>query len=568
MVKKDILLHRSLFLIVLFLGFYKSVAGDTDNIFRKHPYLIYPGDIRTMTLLWQTYDSVDCTVEWGVSFSSMEKDSISIEYGDDHQHRMNLENLMPDTKYFYRVIAGADTAGGDFFTGKEDDDEKITFYAYGDTRTYPADHDSLAGQILRDIAISDSNQTFIISDGDLVGRSPDETSDWTPSEEKWDTQFFDPQYRNIQKLLRTMPYMACVGNYEVEAEGIFFRKYFPYSMFGPDRFYYSFNNGPVHFTVVDQYTDYSVGSEQYNWIKNDLETTTRKWKMILFHEPGWSAGGSHGNNADVQNILQPLAVENEVQFFFGGHNHYYSRAVVDGIVHITTGGGGAPLYNPVQSYPKIVKVDKSYHFCKIEIDGNSLAFTAIRADGSIIESFSYGDIEVEPKYSLSLTKNGLGTVTASPTREDYEKGEMVLLQATPDSGYMFSGWSGDATGTELYYYLFMDSDKDVTATFSEITTGTMETGSGLENLTVYPNPSSGLITIGYELKNAENVTLSVYNLLGVKILGLLYKYQSAGSYRYEWNLPGLSNKFSKNGVYIIKLETGTRVLLRKIMISM
>ncbi len=104
----------------------------------------------------------------------------------------------------------------------------------------------------------------------------------------------------------------------------------------------------------------------------------------MMHKPGWSAGG-HSNSSAVQNFLQPLFKKYGVSFVLTGHNHYYSRALVDGIQHITTGGGGAPLYDPNKNYPKIEKVDKSNHYCKFEINKNELHYSAIRSNGAIIE---------------------------------------------------------------------------------------------------------------------------------------------------------------------------------------
>ena len=78
-----------------------------------------------------------------------------------------------------------------------------------------------------------------------------------------------------------------------------------------------------------------------------------------------------------------------MQFVIGGHNHYYARAVVDGVEHITAGGGGAPLYNPDPNYPNIVICDTSHNFCKLQIDHDTLHYSAIRDDGSVIESFDY-----------------------------------------------------------------------------------------------------------------------------------------------------------------------------------
>jgi len=115
--------------------------------------------------------------------------------------------------------------------------------------------------------------------------------------------------------------------------------------------------------------------------------TTKPWKIIIFHEPGWSAGG-HGNNSVVQDNIQPLCETYGVDIVFAGHNHYYARADVNGIQHITTGGGGAPLYTPDSSYPYVVAAEETLHFCEIEIHGETLYLTARDTEGSVIDAFS------------------------------------------------------------------------------------------------------------------------------------------------------------------------------------
>jgi hypothetical protein len=185
-------------------------------------------------------------------------------------------------------------------------------------------------------------------------------------------------------MLANLPYQSCIGNHE--GSGVLFKKYFPYP-FVEGR-YWSFDYGPVHFVVVDQYTSYGPGSAQLTWIENDLASTTKQWKFIDLHEPGWSAGGGHENNSSVQNYIQPLCVQYGVPILFAGHNHYYARAVVNNIQHITTGGGGAPLYQPDPSYPNIVIATSAYHFCIIEIDNETLNFTAVTPAGVVIDSFT------------------------------------------------------------------------------------------------------------------------------------------------------------------------------------
>ncbi len=347
--------------------------------FRKNPYLLYAGDNDKMLIVWQTYNNDTCQLYYGAD--TIYSDTLtSYEYGSDHLHKVLLTNLNSATKYYYKVRTTSNKyRAGSFYTGLSNNATNLTFYAYGDTRTYPLLHDSVAKQILTEISLDSISQTFIVSSGDIVEDGNQESD--------WDEQFFSPEYTHINEMIANLPYLVSIGNHG--GQGLLFSKYFPIPMFNNNRFYYSFDYGPVHFTVIDQYTNIAPTSTQFQWLENDLAASTKKWKILLLHRPGWSAGGGHSNNSIVQNDIQPLCVKYGVHFVIGGHNHYYSRAVVGGVQHITTGGGGAPLYNPNPNASQIVTVDKSLHFCKIRIAGDSLYFKAIRADGSIIESLGF-----------------------------------------------------------------------------------------------------------------------------------------------------------------------------------
>ncbi|MCX6872720.1 MAG: InlB B-repeat-containing protein, partial [Verrucomicrobia bacterium] len=63
---------------------------------------------------------------------------------------------------------------------------------------------------------------------------------------------------------------------------------------------------------------------------------------------------------------------------------------------------------------------------------------------------------------------------------DYPHGSTATLTATPDPGYLFTGWSGDATGTANPLSVLMDADKTIGATFTRqytLTTSTLSNGS-------------------------------------------------------------------------------------------
>jgi uncharacterized repeat protein (TIGR02543 family) len=68
------------------------------------------------------------------------------------------------------------------------------------------------------------------------------------------------------------------------------------------------------------------------------------------------------------------------------------------------------------------------------------------------------------KYTLTILVVGNGTLT--PTNGTYNAGTTINLQATSAEGWTFSGWTGDKTATTNTTTLVMDSDKVVTATFT------------------------------------------------------------------------------------------------------
>lgn len=102
-------------------------------------------------------------------------------------------------------------------------------------------------------------------------------------------------------------------------------------------------------------------------------------------------------------------------------------------------------------------------------------------------------------YTLTVNINpvGAGTVSISPQKSSYSAGEVVTLIATASSGYTFTGWTGDVTGTNAQITVTMNSNKTVTANFTQSGGGGSGGGTTNYTLTVVVNPT-----------NAGQVTLS------------------------------------------------------------
>jgi hypothetical protein len=356
-------------------------TSEPPPLVRKAPYLIYPGSNTEMQVHWQLYESDTCTIEWGLDTQYSLGDAQGIEYGDDHQQTYTIIDLSPGTTCFYRVTAGHEVHTGSFQAAPDGGATTLKFLAYGDTRSQPEQHNLVAEAMVSTRTEDPAFQSFTAVMGDLVYDGD--------LEEHWHNQLFDPSFGHIRQLFEGAPYHSAIGNHELP--GDLFVKYFAYPF--ADRRYWSYDYGPVHVTIIDQYTSYYPGSSQYEWLQADLASTTKTWKFICLHEPGWSAGDGHGNNIFVQSYIQPLCEEHGVAFVLGGHNHYYARAVVDGVQHITTGGGGAPLHIPIPGFPYVVASASAYHYCKIEIDGYLLRFAAVTPSGTVLDEF---EIDADP----------------------------------------------------------------------------------------------------------------------------------------------------------------------------
>ena len=200
------------------------------------------------------------------------------------------------------------------------------------------------------------------------------------------------------------------------------------------------------------------------------------------------------------------------------------------------------------------------------------------------------------KYSLSVVAKGNGSVKeelVSVGRGDYSSGSVVKLTAVPDTGYYFTGWSGDVTGTDNPIDITIGSEKNITATFEilvldlEVTVNgegqvsqAIVEGTGAENqnrstITQYeygtiveltPTPSDGMAFISWsgdyigeedplQLTMTESTSIEAnfdYELL-IKVVGK-WKIKKKTQDRSRWSLYSII--FRRNYSYTINTSRG------------
>jgi len=382
--------------------------------FLKGPYLLYNNDNTSMTVMWQA-DTTPTTsmIEWGTTESYGQV--ATLDATSENLYSYEISGLEPATRVYYRVRVDYDTYQSYFRTATTSSATAVSFYAYGDTRSLfdlpPAQQNSVLGALFRDLAEApDDRQTMIINSGDLVMFGLHENS--------WNEDYFSREYPDMVKFFSMFPAMIAMGNHEAyqwpdllhidhKNAGKLLRKYFPLNnLVDSERYYYSFDYGPVHFTVLDQYTlldgvdgrTYSWEAEndagQFAWLKQDLANTTKPWKIVMFHEPAWTAKDGFGefkNNEIMQQYYAPVFVQEGVKVVVQGHVHFYARCATEEIQYLTLGGGGAEMTDRVElNAPDFVTGESyTYHFARFDVvDNNNLNVTVMDRNNRIMDAFT------------------------------------------------------------------------------------------------------------------------------------------------------------------------------------
>jgi uncharacterized repeat protein (TIGR02543 family) len=149
-------------------------------------------------------------------------------------------------------------------------------------------------------------------------------------------------------------------------------------------------------------------------------------------------------------------------------NQNYTALIIYQMLTIAAGTGGTT--NPLPgiydySYGTQVQVtavpDSGYQFSGWS--GNASGATTpititMDSDKSITANFIL-------QYTLTIAAGSGGTTNPSPGSYTHDSGAQVSVTATANSGYTFSGWSGDASGTTTPITITMDSDKSIKANF-------------------------------------------------------------------------------------------------------
>jgi hypothetical protein len=432
----------------------------------KTPYIIYEMPNTTMTVLWQD-TAVETTniVSWGTdtSYALGTSGPVAEETrpGTVNQHYYKITGLQPNTRYYYKVedAPGGTVYGtGSFLTAPDENVKSVKFVGQGDSRSQPFALNNLMKSVAAFSALpgNDEYSRLAIANGDWVNSDADSN---------WVTEWFDKTKTDIRAYTANTPMDGCKGNHD-NSSGYttYFTKYMPFPYVAKtlkagttatwNNLYWSMDYGPVHVVYLDQYSSYAPGSAQYNWLVSDLAATAKPWKIVVHHASAYSAG-SDGDDTGMR-ALESVFAANNVDFLWSGHSHNYARAGVyttsqangDNIAlnlpHITSGGGGAGIYQPDLSnagnWPHVITAWPAFEFMTFDVQDKTLTMTAYQATNV-------------SKTAISPLSSTFPACDGDPTKLCLEKIETTVLNHFNNVSPQISATTGNFVynrATKLY----------------------------------------------------------------------------------------------------------------------
>jgi len=79
----------------------------------------------------------------------------------------------------------------------------------------------------------------------------------------------------------------------------------------------------------------------------------------------------------------------------------------------------------------------------------------------------------------------------------------------------------------------------------------------------YPNPFNDITTIQYSITENSEVSVAIYNLLGIKIKTLVDEFQFSGTYECIWDGKDKQGNYIPNDVYVYVIKTNNYVNLKR-----
>ena len=375
-----------------------------------------------MTMMWETNSIDESIIEWGAtnSLGSTSIGTFVTGSGLSRVHTVVLENLNPDTRYFYRISTDdVQSAIFDFITPPLPESEKNFNLISMSDMQQDGSHPEVFSDIINNELIPFVNDRFgndlatdiayVFIPGDLVSVGGNYPS--------WKSTFFDP----AQAIFQHVPVYPVAGNHEQNSANYF--RYFNLPENGTNQsdylehwYYKDYSN--VRLIGLESNNGYRI-QEQLDWLQSVLNDACADehidFVFAQLHHPHHSELWIDGNTDYTGDVIEKLEVfssgcgKPSVHFF--GHTHGYSRGQSRDhqhlMVNVASAGGAIDNWGEYaqQDYKEYSKSTDDYGFVLVEVEaGENPQFLLSRVSHG---SFENGLVNAEIRDTIRVMKNNI-----------------------------------------------------------------------------------------------------------------------------------------------------------------
>ena len=331
-----------------------------------------------------------------------------------HYHSLVFRDLVPGTKYAYRVGDGTNWSEWFHFSTAKVTEEPFSFIYFGDAQN---DIRSLWSRVIREAYSDAPKAKFLLHAGDLVNTAQ--------SEAEWGEWFGAGAWLNA-----TIPNVPVVGNHEIHKVDEtrkqlthHWRPQFTLPEQGPEGLEetcYTFEYQNTRFVILNSNTKIP---EQAKWLDEVLSKNTKPWVVCSFHHPIFSTAKDR-DNAALRASWKPILDKHRVDIVLQGHDHSYGRTglttpaedlettgnVATGVTHRDDHFGtvyvvsvsGPKMYN-IAPRPFMVRMAEDTQLYQvIRIDGMKLTYEARTATGELYDAFVLEKTIGQPNHLIEI----------------------------------------------------------------------------------------------------------------------------------------------------------------------
>lgn len=480
----------------------------------------------------------------------------------------NLQGLIPDKLYFYKIIykkTGTNlnqTTNEHYFHTQRKPGSNFTFIVQADPHLDEQSDTTLYTRTLQNEL--DDSADFIIDLGDFI--MTDKLKNQTSGQIPFDTIPFRCRLlrKYYEKNCHSMPLFIALGNHEGEAgwqlngtanniavwntneRKKFFPNPFPNAFYSGDSTqhnyigyrenYYAWTWGDALFIVLDPYwyTDpkpdslngwrWTLGKKQYDWLKNTLENNSSTFKFVFSHQ---LIGGDPDGRGGI---------EFADKYEWGGYN-------LNGSYGWSTNRPG--WYKPIKDLLTENHVNIFFH-------GHDHFFGKQEKDCLIYQETP------QPSHPNFSNANYAATY-------GYVNGQIL-----PNSGHLRIHVNNQAIQVE-YVRAYLPANenatrhnKDVSATYfiqaincydSTLSSTPTIYNAQYANDIVYPNPCNQQTTIKFDISSGTELNLDIVNEKGMLVKKLLHHTPFvSGKYQIIWDGKNNSGALVSDGLYFYHIQ--------------